>query len=74
MNKYKRKMDFQPVQVLRCGCNCDILLTFLLYSEFSFFTLFLRYQSVFAKVNEQAFMGQISEVVLTDRSLLLLGF
>lgn len=40
MTEYERNMDFQAVQVLRCGYNCSILLTFLLYSEFSFFILF----------------------------------
>lgn len=40
MNEYKRNMDFEAVQALRCSYACNILLTFLLYSEFSFFILF----------------------------------
>lgn len=69
MNEYERNVDFQAVQLLRCGYNCNILLTFLLYSEFSFFILF-KDTSLCSLVH---FMCQICKIVLTDRSVLELG-
>lgn len=33
-------MDFQAIQVIRCGYSSNILLIYLLYSEFSFFITF----------------------------------
>lgn len=36
MNEHKKNMDFQAVQVLRCIYKCNVLLTFLLHSVFSF--------------------------------------
>lgn len=62
MNEHKRNMDFQAVQVLRCGYNCNILLIFLLYNEFSFFIIFKDTCLCSLKSTDTLFTCQIYEV------------
>lgn len=62
MNEHKRNMDFQVVQVLRCGYNCNTLLTFLLYSEFSFIIIFKDPCLCSLKKTDKPFTCQICNV------------